>query len=350
MIKKIKLKNFRIFNNYELNINNSLVIISGKNATGKTSILEAIYLCSSSKSLRDNEIENLIKFDKDYLDVEVESEINKYRVIISKNEKSYLINNKKINKIKDFIGSLSCVMLSPADLNIVNGIKGERRKFLDLEISLINKKYLSHLTKYKKILNERNDILKSKDVDKIYLKIVTEGLIKELKEIYEIRNKFIDDLNIYLLTICKEMNIEKLEISYKPSYDINNLEKSFDEKLERDILTKVTNIGSHRDDFKILLNNNDIKLYGSEGQKRMSIIAIKLALKEYIEKNINNEVILLLDDCFLALDKEKIINLTKEVKKSKQVFITTTSVLEIPDSLLQNAEVIRIDGGKESAR
>ena len=241
-------------------------------------------------------------------------------------------------------------MLSPADLNIVNGIKGERRKFLDLEISLINKKYLSHLTKYKKILNERNDILKSKDIDKIYLKIVTEGLIKELKEIYEIRNKFIDDLNIYLLTICKEMNIEKLEISYKPSYDINNLEKSFDEKLERDILTKVTNIGSHRDDFKILLNNNDIKLYGSEGQKRMSIIAIKLALKEYIEKNINNEVILLLDDCFLALDKEKIINLTKEVKKSKQVFITTTSVLEIPDSLLQNAEVIRIDGGKESAR
>lgn len=350
MIKKIKLKNFRIFDNYELNIKNSLVIISGKNATGKTSILEAIYLCSSSKSLRDNEIENLIKFDKDYLDVEVESEINKYRVIISKNEKSYLINNKKINKIKDFIGSLSCVMLSPADLNIVNGIKGERRKFLDLEISLINKKYLSHLTKYKKILNERNDILKSKDIDKIYLKIVTEGLIKELKEIYEIRNKFIDDLNIYLLTICKEMNIEKLEISYKPSYDINNLEKSFDEKLERDILTKVTNIGSHRDDFKILLNNNDIKLYGSEGQKRMSIIAIKLALKEYIEKNINNEVILLLDDCFLALDKEKIINLTKEVKKSKQVFITTTSVLEIPDSLLQNAEVIRIDGGKESAR
>jgi len=350
MIKKIKLKNFRIFDNYELNINNSLVIISGKNATGKTSILEAIYLCSSSKSLRDNEIENLIKFDKDYLDVEVESEINKYRVIISKNEKSYLINNKKINKIKDFIGSLSCVMLSPADLNIVNGIKGERRKFLDLEISLINKKYLSHLTKYKKILNERNDILKSKDIDKIYLKIVTEGLIKELKEIYEIRNKFIDDLNIYLLTICKEMNIEKLEISYKPSYDINNLEKSFDEKLERDILTKVTNIGSHRDDFKILLNNNDIKLYGSEGQKRMSIIAIKLALKEYIEKNINNEIILLLDDCFLALDKEKIINLTKEVKKSKQVFITTTSVLEIPDSLLQNAEVIRIDGGKESAR
>ena len=350
MIKKIKLKNFRIFDNYELNIKNSLVIISGKNATGKTSILEAIYLCSSSKSLRDNEIENLIKFDKDYLDVEVESEINKYRVIISKNEKSYLINNKKINKIKDFIGSLSCVMLSPADLNIVNGIKGERRKFLDLEISLINKKYLSHLTKYKKIINERNDILKSKDIDKIYLKIVTEGLIKELKEIYEIRNKFIDDLNIYLLTICKEMNIEKLEISYKPSYDINNLEKSFDEKLERDILTKVTNIGSHRDDFKILLNNNDIKLYGSEGQKRMSIIAIKLALKEYIEKNINNEVILLLDDCFLALDKEKIINLTKEVKKSKQVFITTTSVLEIPDSLLQNAEVIRIDGGKESAR
>ena len=350
MIKRIKLKNFRIFDNYELNINNSLVIISGKNATGKTSILEAIYLCSSSKSLRDNEIENLIKFNKDYLDVEVESEINKYRVIISKNEKSYLINNKKINKIKDFIGSLSCVMLSPADLNIVNGIKGERRKFLDLEISLINKKYLNHLTKYKKILNERNDILKSNDIDKLYLKIVTENLINELKEIYEISNKFIKDLNIYLLTICKEMNVGKLELMYKPSYDINNLEKSFDDRLDRDIFSKITNIGTHRDDFKILLNDNDIKLYGSEGQKRMSIIAIKLALKEYIEKNINNEVILLLDDCFLALDKEKIINLTKQVKKSKQVFITTTSVLEIPDSLLQNAEVLRIDGGKESAR
>ena len=350
MIKKIKLKNFRIFNEFELDINNSLIILSGKNATGKTSILEAIYLCSSSKSIRDSDVLNLIKFDQDYFDIQVETNIKKYRVIVSKDEKSFLIDKKQITRIKDFIGDLSCVISSPSDLNLINGIKGERRKFLDLEISMIDKNYLNVLSKYKKILNERNDLFKSDKLDKIYLNILTDELIKNLIKIYKIRNKFIDELNVYINEISKEMKLENLKLEYRSSYDINNIKKSFDDKLDRDIILKTTNIGTHRDDLKILLNDNDIKSFGSEGQKRISMIIIKLALKEYIRRNINENVILLLDDCFIALDKERIISLTKQIKKSKQVFITTTSVLEIPDNLIQDAQVIRIDGGKNSAR
>ena len=126
MINNISLKNFRLFEDINLNTNNSLIILSGKNATGKTSILESIYLCSTSKSHRTDNLDNLILNNKDFSICEIKSD-KKYRMVLSKDGKRFFINKQEIKKISDFIGNLNVVMFSPNDLNLINGSKNNRR-------------------------------------------------------------------------------------------------------------------------------------------------------------------------------------------------------------------------------
>lgn len=345
MIKNIHLKNFRIFDELNLDTNNSLVILSGKNATGKTSILEAIYLCSTSKSHRTNDVESIISHNKDFSLCEIES-FDKYKLVISKNGKSSFINKKEIKKISDFIGNLQVVMFSPSDLALIQGSKAVKRHFLDMEISLLDKTYLKASIAYKKLLKERNELLKANNIDLVYLDVLTKSLINELEIIYNKRLDFIKHLNIFLESISANMNIEKIKLVYNPTYDPNDIYKSFKTKEKLDVYNRVTNIGTHRDDMTILINELDSSIYASEGQARTICIVIKLALKEYIERYLNKEPILLLDDVFAALDKRRIESLTKYVLKNKQTFITTTSILEIPDELLKNASVLRIESKK----
>ncbi len=342
MITEIKLKNFRVFDNIKFNTNNSLVIFSGKNAVGKTSILEGIYLCSTSKSHRENDLCNIIKDNLEFLSVEVSDNKN-YKVVVSRDSKSYFINKAQYKRVSDFIGELRVVMFSPYDLNLIDGTKSIRRRFLDLEISLLDKECLRYLSIYKKLLNERNEALKAKSIDNTLINVITDQLIDSLNVIYKKRIDFINDMNELLKDISKNLNIANISLEYKASYDISDLKKSFNQKLERDIFTKTTNLGAHRDDFLILIDGKNAEVYASNGQKHLICIAIKLALKEYINKKTNSEPILLLDDVFQSLDKEKIRMLTKYVKKSKQAFITTTSILDIPDDILKDALVLRIE-------
>lgn len=341
MIKNIKLTNFRIFENLELQTNNSLVILSGKNATGKTSILEAIYLCSTSKSHRTNNLDGIIKNDCNFSICEID-ESKKIKMVISKEGKALFINKKEITKISEFIGNLNVVMFSPYDLCLIQGAKGDRRRFLDLEISLLDKTYLKASTAYKKILKERNDLLKQNNIDLKYLDVLTNSLIEYLIIIYNKRISFIEKTNLYLNKISNQMKIENIKLIYNKTFD-DDIYKSFKQKEKIDLLTKVTNIGIHRDDFTIYINNFDASVYASEGQIRTICIAVKLALKEYIKEVTGEEPILLLDDVFAALDNQRIESLTQFVKGGKQTFITTTSILEIPDELLKDANVLRID-------
>ena len=334
MIQKIKLTNFRLFDDINLSTNNSLVIFSGKNATGKTSILESIYLCATSKSHRSNDVKALIKDDKDFSISEVTTN-KKYKVVISKMGKSYFVNNQEIKNAKDFIGRLFVVMSSPDDLMIIKGTKSDRRHFLDLNISMIDKNYLNASYAYKKILKERNEVLKQQNIDKTFLEIITDELISYLKIINKAR------LNINLRDITEKLKIEEIKLKYKTTYD-NDIKKSFIKNENQDIYTKSTNIGIHRDDVEIFINNRDAAIYASEGQSKIICITIKLALKKLIYDITKEEPILLLDDVFAALDKERIGNLTEYVINSKQTFITTTSILEIPDEILKNALVLRI--------
>lgn len=342
MIKNIELKNFRCFNHISLNTTNSLVILSGKNATGKTSILEAIYLCSTSKSHRTNELDSIIKNDKDFFTVEI-LEDRKYRYIYSKQGKSLYINKKEITKVSEFIGNLFVVMYSPLDINLIHGTKSDKRKFLDMEISLLDKKYLNDLSLYKKILLERNNLLKQKKIDLKLLDILDNDFANYNNLIYQKRIDFINELNKCLKIITNDLSMEDINLVYKNTYDVNNMYEYIKKHEKSDIFNKMTQFGIQRDDFQILINNEDAKEYASEGQARLICIIIKLALKMYIENKYNLKPILLLDDVFAALDKDRINKLIKYIKNNKQTFISTTSVIEIPDELLKNAFVIRME-------
>ena len=342
MIKKIKLKNFRIFDDATFDINNPLVIFSGKNAVGKTSILESIFLCSTSKSHRENDLVNLIKNDSLASSCEIVAD-KSYRVVISMEEKSYFINKTLYKRISDFIGDLKIVMFSPEDLSIIDGAKLIKRRFLDLEISLYDKEYLKNLSLYKKVLNERNNLLKEEKIDKVYLNLLTDDLAKYLSVVYKKRIEFIDVINNYLKTICDDLKIKNICLEYYPSYDPNDISKSLKGKIDKDILNRNTNIGCHRDYFIIKMDDKDSSIYSSNGEKHLICIAIKLAIKQYITTKCNEEPILLLDDIYQALDKEKIKKITEYIKKSKQAIITTTSIIEIPDEILKDALVLRIE-------
>ena len=341
MIKELSLINFRPFSNLELTFNNSLVILCGKNGIGKTSILEGMHLASSTKSFKDNNISNLIKKDTEYSKVILKAD-KEYSVFLTKDNHIFSINQKEYKRLKDYIGNLVTIIFSSTDLNLIDGTNLFKRRFLDSEISTINKNYLKTYSEYKKILSERNEALKAQTVDKTYLSVLTSELVSKLKYLYQERLAFIEKLNYELIDISKNLNFNKISIKYVKTYDDKNILKSFNDKMEYDIKTKTTNIGIHRDEFKVLIDADDAEIFASLGQKRMIAIEIKLALKEVIKRILGIDAILLLDDVFATLDNSKIEKLIEYIKDSKQVFITTTSVFEIPEELLKNASVIRI--------
>lgn len=341
MIKNINLKGFRIFKNINLNINNNLIILVGPNASGKTSILESIYLISRCKSHRTNDLNNLINNDSNFSIININNDDNIYKMIISKNGKKVLINENEYNKISDYIGNIKTVMFSPNNLNLIYGSKNERREFLDFEISMIDKKYLYEMKKFRKFLKERNEILKIYDNNKkIILDVVTKELIDSEKIIFDYRKKFIDDINIYVEKIHKNLYGENLKLKYLPNVEKDNLENNYNNKLEYDLLTKMTNNGIHRDDLGFILNDKDASKYASQGQVRSIVLSIKIAVFYYFKKIYKNDVILLLDDVFSELDNNRINSLIKLLADDNQTFITTTNIDLIPKILKEKSQII----------
>ncbi len=343
MIRKIKLTDFRRFSSLELETNSPILIFSGPNATGKTSVLEAIYLTATSKSHRTNQMASLIKKQKDFATVEIETD-RKFKVILSKEGKMNYINQIAYPKISDFIGNLLVILVSFEDLKLVSGIPSEHRKFLDLEASILDKKYLRECIQYRKILKERNEILKKFTAEsEPLLNVVTGQLIEKITALYRKRTEFIRQINVFLKEITKQLECEEIFLEYRTTYDIQHLSESFTDKKAYDLSTKTTNIGLHRDDMKIYLNGQDISLYGSDGQKKVVVLAIKLALKKMVEVQTSVQPILLLDDVFAALDRKRIGKIMDYIQNEEQTFITTTSVLTIPDELLKSAKIITFE-------
>ncbi|MDE6047987.1 MAG: DNA replication and repair protein RecF [Anaeroplasmataceae bacterium] len=341
MIQQLEVHHFRKFSNLKLDFKNKTVIFTGQNAVGKTTLLEAIYLISTSKSHRTNDLSTLIQNNEDITIIQIQ-ENKKYKMILTKEGKQSFINDISYPKLSDFIGGFPVVMFSPSDLELIQGSKSVRRRFLDLELSLIDKSYLRAIMGYKKLVKERNELLKIfTEEKKLVLDVITKQICEYISKIYNIRTRFLEKLNQKLEFVCKNLDCEKLKLSYIPTYDINHLEESFKSKLSYDLITKTTNIGLHRDDFKIELDTLEAKEFASEGQMRNAILAIKFALKEiYKEKGQN--IILLLDDVFASIDQKRINHIMEYIKNEHQTFITTTSLFNIPDELLKEAQIIRL--------
>ena len=340
MINKIHLKNIRIYDDITLNINNNLVILVGPNACGKTTILESIYLISKAKSHKTNNIEDIIKENNDFGVIEI-NDNKKYKMVISLSGKKLLINNVIYKKISDFIGNIKAIMFSPFDLNLVYGTKSERRQFLNTELSIINKNYIYEISKYNKILKERNEILKNyNEKNKTILDVITLELIETGKKIYKYREDFINNINNNIKKIHNDLYGENLYIKYVPSVKYEDFDTIYKERLEYDIFTKSTSKGIHRDDFIFIINDNNAISYSSQGQVRSIVLSLKISLFYYMRELFGNNIILLLDDVFSELDNDRILSLVKFLINENQTFITTTSIDLIPNALKNKAQII----------
>ena len=359
-LKEVKIKNFRNYQDLKLSFNKNINIIYGNNAQGKTNLLEAIYFLALTKSHRLNIDDSLIMNNQDtaYISGIIQNNnINsKYEIGFNCKTKKLKIDGQQIKKVSDYISKINIIIFYPDDLSIIKGSPRERRRFLNLELSQIYSNYIDILNSYNKLLKMRNNILKQGIKDQHYFDVLTEYLVNRACDIYIMRHKFIDRLNEFCPNIYK--NIIKLDgfhLKYCPnieitSYDRNTLKKAMylhlkkNEEVEKKL--GMTMIGPHKDDFIIMLNDIDLRSYGSQGQQRSAILSIKLAELKIFEKYQNVHPILLLDDVFSELDKYKKNNLLKYISKKNQVIITTTELSSIDNKILDNSEKIKIKDGK----
>ena len=363
ILKNIKLKNYRNYENLELNFSSNINIIYGNNAQGKTNLLESIYVLAFTRSHRIFSDDNLIMKNKKNCLISGmidDNGIDNYlKIGLDDNKKNISIDNEKVKKISDYISKMNVIIFFPEDLYIIKGNPKERRKFLDNEITQFVHGYYELLNDYNKVLKIRNDFLKkihnNEKINEQYFKIITDYLIKKGSLIIKTRYKFIVQINKYIEKIYYNiMRLKNFNIKYENSLNISsiseNIEEVFKNKLQQnyeiDVRNGSTSIGPHRDDFICCINDNNIKEFGSQGQQRIGIISFKLAELLLFKNNKKINPILLLDDVFSELDDRKKNNLLKYIDDNIQVIITTTDLNKIDKNLLKKSRKIKISNGK----
>ncbi|HOP65504.1 MAG TPA: DNA replication/repair protein RecF [Bacilli bacterium] len=356
-IVKLKLVNFRNYKTLNLSFSKKRNIFYGENGSGKTNILESIYVLSLTKSFRTINDKVLITSGEKKLKIEGEIKENnnkKYYLELSEEGKKVKINKTKIIKLSEYISNINVVLFSPDDFRIIKDSPSVRRKILNVDIIQFDKEYLILLNKYNKLLKQRNSYLRTMYInnlaDEEYLNILTNNLIELGLKIYQKRKIFLENINNYVATkFLKITKIADLKIEYISEYrcnDKNKLKKRYSQYFSKELALGKTIFGVHHDDYKFILKKQNIKDYGSEGQQKNAIIAYKLSLIE-VFKNIENKTpILLLDDLFSELDNKKINNIINLLKKRVQVFITTTDVDKINKKLLQDSKIFKVKNGK----
>ena len=337
-IDNIKLNTFRNYENANISLKDGINFIVGKNAQGKTNLLESVYLLSVGKSPKNSKDKQIIKFGADKSRVEINfstREGNKtIQMLLDRfNKKSIRINNLNVLKIAELVGVLSVVYFSPDELKLIKEVPEDRRRFLDVSISQFDKAYLYDIIKYDKILKQRNTILKSnssKETKLEELKLFTPQLIDTAEQIIIKRVKFIENLKNIAKNIHKTItNSENLEIFY--SFDISfksikeQLNELFEKNIDKELELGYTCFGPHRDDIIFKINDLDCKYYASQGQQRTVALVVKLALMEVIKSHIGEYPILLLDDVLSELDYSRQ-NKMLELTKKYQTLITCTSI------------------------
>ncbi|MDF2698851.1 MAG: replication/repair protein RecF [Haloplasmataceae bacterium] len=361
-IKSLSLLNFRNYSHLDIKFSNKLNIFIGNNAQGKTTLLESIYLLAISKSHKTSKDKDLIKFNESYSKVCTvlkKSDLElKLEIIISNQGKKVSINNVEKKKISEYIGTFNVVMFAPEDLDIVKRDPINRRKFLDIEIGQTSSIYIHNLNQYNKILKQRNEYLKSTQINKTidfpYLDILTEQLAIYAEKILNKRIEFIKKLNVYANKIHEHISNyhEKLYLEYISSFsrdlsklNLNQIIEVYKKNYNTDLLKGSTQMGIHRDDFRLFVNDIDVSIFGSQGQQRTTALAIKLSLIDFIKDETNFYPIVLLDDVLSELDDLRQSQLLDCIQEKVQTFVTTTNISGIKKEIIDKSDIFFIENG-----
>ncbi|MCL5784039.1 MAG: DNA replication and repair protein RecF [Patescibacteria group bacterium] len=369
LLKKLKLTNFRNISTLELSFSPTTLFI-GKNAQGKSNILESIYFLATTKSSRAQIDMQLIKQGEEFSRVEGEvveslqskdqevAEVTKLEIAMQLRSDAAVEGARVVEKrvkvngiprrVTDYIGNLVAVYFSPEDINLVSGPPALRRWHLDLSLAQIDKQYKQALNEYSLALVSRNRLLKriKEGLAKISeLEFWTEKMIESGKVITEKRHHFFQVINEEA-TQLNSLTNSLGEFKYMYQQSLLSL-KRLEEYQPREIAAATSLIGPHRDDFTFILNGRHLGSFGSRGEQRTAVLWLKLAQLQFINKVKQTKPILLLDDVFSELDSEHrdyIISLVKD----QQTVITAVENEQIPEEFLKSVKVIRVEKGNLS--
>ena len=362
-IKSLKLLNFRNYKELNLDFSEGINIFIGENGVGKTNILEAIYVLSLTKSNRYGTNLDLINHQEestsligevDYLDY-----LKRYQVDISKNSKKVYINNQEIKRITDYISNFCVTTFMPSDIDIIKGSPSTRRNLLNIQIGELYNNYLKYVNEYNSLLKIRNDYLKKLNIngnmDFKYLEVIDQKMIEISLKIYYFRYFYVSEINKIIPVVFKKItNISNLQLEYVNNLNLENsdeekikdlLKNKFKKNLNKEIILGMTLNGVHRDDLIFKINSYDAKIYASEGQQKMIVIAYKISELLLFKKIKREYPVLLLDDVFSEIDVKKRNNIIKYLKSDIQVIITTNDILNIDKSLVDEAKIFKIKNG-----
>lgn len=356
-IKSLKLKNFRNYDLLDLTFDDSANIFYGDNAQGKTNILEAVYLSGTTKSHRGSKDRDLIEFGKEESHIETFVEKNgiDYQIDmhLKKNSpKGIAINRMPIRKASELFGIVNLVFFSPEDLNIIKNGPAERRRFIDLELSQLDRVYLSNLANYNRVVNQRNHLLKEIGFSGYEkhagtLEIWEMQLIQYGNKIIERRKAFIEEMNEIISSIHKKLTggREEIRILYEPSNKELTFEQALRKYKDRDLKLKSTSVGPHRDDICFMAGDLDIRRFGSQGQQRTAALSLKLSEIELVRQSIHDTPVLLLDDVLSELDKHRQNYLLDSIHDI-QTLITCTGVEDFVNHRFSINKVFHVQNGQ----
>lgn len=358
-VKKLTLKNFRNYEKEEFEFSDGLNIIVGQNAQGKTNAVEAVFLLATGYSPKVKRDKQVIRYGEKESVIFANAETNYGEIsaqieYFSDANKKITVNGQETKKVSELLGNLFAVFFNPGELKLVQESPEDRRRFLDISISQLNKQYFSALSVYKKILTQRNNLLKDPDKALVFdtLPVWDEQLALYAKEIITARMDYVKKLAPFakkahaFITDGKE----DLEVSLAGKYSdspqeiYENVKSALFDSMEKDVILGYTTVGPHREDLKITVSGEDVRNYGSQGQQRTAALSLKLAELQVYKLRFGEYPVLILDDAMSELDlgrQKRLLEATHGV----QTIVTTTHVDK--DVFCDvDYKIFNIDGGK----
>ena len=359
---QLRLVHYRNYADETVSFPDGIQLICGKNAQGKTNLLEAIYYCSTMRSHRTILDQDLIQKEEAsfLIDLSLQRRRRKehLRVCVNEKGKNLFIHGNPVHKVSDFIGEVNAVLFCPDDMHLFTASPKARRRFIDIEISKLSKRYTQTLTAFQKLLRERNALLKQKDADPLYLQILTQKMSEYEMVIMKQRHAFLSEL----FAICQSFyshfaNDETqigfyyrcpLDISEAP--DVSLLMEKYEKSLTRDQMSGQTNLGVHKDDVIFTIDGKNVNSFASQGQKRTLLLSLKIAMTAMIKEKIGEYPILLLDDVFSELDPRRCCQLIDILPSEMQIFISSAGENSFTQFQKRPITVYEVENGKIQRR
>lgn len=355
-LKSLKLNNYRNCRDISMDLDYDKIIIIGKNAQGKTNILESIYYLSSLKSPRTSNIKDFVKFGES--DFKVSGELFKSDTDISL-EVEYNLDKPKTVKLnglkttpKNYRSVFNTVLFSTQDLLLLRGTPQDRRDWLDSAIAQIYPTHDERLTKYSKIRVQKNNLLKSEETDNSLLDVFNEQLVITGSNIIYTRQKFLSELKKFAIDKYSGISSsEKFSFEYSfPHFELEDIAQALrDELSERraeELARRQACVGPHRDDIFFYLDGSDATKFASQGQHRTVVLALKLAEIDLITQKKGYSPVLLLDDVLAELDDLRQNYLLKSIASTTQTIITSVDTLLFEQDFLRNVKIYNISNGE----